>query len=121
VLAAAEAGWRLVAVTRAEQAGRHCAARTAGRPVLVIDSGLLHTTADGQWRELRMGHPDLGTVVRCLVPETRRVDEHTFLAHPDDHAGLRRAIRTLLLRTAPLAHATRPRTPTALIPGRSGA
>lgn len=120
MLSAAEAGWRLVALTRAEQAGRHCAERT-GSLVLVIDSGMLHTPADGQWRELRMRHPDLGTVIRCLVPEARRADDHTFLVHPDDHTEIRRAIRTLQLRPAPLSHATRPRAHATSTPRRSQA
>jgi DNA-binding NtrC family response regulator len=66
--------------------------------VLVIDSGMLDSPHDAQWRDLRARHPALGVVVRCLVPRAKRSLRHdgrTVRVHPDDEDGVKRAIRTL--------------------------
>lgn len=83
-------------VDDAEQARRLSAGRER-ECVLVIDAGLLDMPRDGQWRALRDRQGGLGFVVRCLVAPgaMRRVAENTFHVHPDDHAGLREAVRLL--------------------------
>jgi hypothetical protein len=86
-------GWNVRVVEDAKEAAKACADHN-GASILVIDSGLLEMAHDPQWRILRSGHPQLGAVVRCLVPRggLRRANGSTFLVHPDDHDGLRRAV-----------------------------
>lgn len=94
--------WRVRRVEKALEA-HHACQEEEEPPVLVIDSGLLGMTRDPQWRELREQHPDLGLVIRCLLPraEGRRPEKRTFLVDPDDAEGLCRAIRVLSYRGSP--------------------
>lgn len=89
-------GWDFRGVGNAAEADRACAVH-CGASVLVIDSGLLEMAHDPQWRILRDRNPQLGAVVRCLVPRggSRRANGSTFLVHPDDHDGIRRAVAAL--------------------------
>jgi hypothetical protein len=96
--------WNLCGVEDAEEAARACAAHN-GACILVIDSGLLEMTHDPQWRVLRTRQPQLGAVVRCLLPEdgVRRVNGSTFLVHPDDHDGICQAVAALRASMLPSA------------------
>lgn len=91
--------WKLQRVEKADEADRACRDERDA-PVLVIDAGLLGMARDPQWRELRDRRPDLGVIVRCLLPEAkhRRVDERTFFVDPDDGEEICRAIRVLSYR-----------------------
>ena len=69
-----------------------------GSCVLVVDSGLLEMRHNDEWRGLRARHPELGTVVRCLIkmdPGIQRKEPGTFLVHPDHSEGLLQALRAL--------------------------
>jgi hypothetical protein len=94
-------GWTLCGVEDAEEAARACAAHD-GASVLVIDAGLLEMAHDPQWRALRTRNPQLGAVVRCLIPRggARQANGSTFLVHPDDHNGICRAVAALGAWTA---------------------
>jgi hypothetical protein len=83
-------------VEAAEDAAKELAANGSGC-VLVIDSGTLEAPHDLQWRGLRAQHPELGTVVRCLMPPRCSPHNHGRLrfVHPDDEEGLRQAVRGL--------------------------
>jgi hypothetical protein len=90
-------GFGTVLVNDARHAEKELAVN--GSCVLVIDSGLLQAPHDGQWRNLRSRHPQLGTVVRRLIARANTclpVDDATLLVHPDDDVGLRQAIRVLV-------------------------
>ncbi len=89
-------GWTLRPVADAEEASGACAAN-GHAPVLVIDSGLLDSEGDPQWRLLRSSRPELGAVVRCLVSpgETWKTDANTYRVHPSDTDGLCQAISAL--------------------------
>lgn len=94
--------WVLRRVEKAIDAHQACHDEEAP-PVLVIDSGLLGMARDPQWRELPAAHPEMGLVVRCLLPrgESQRVDDRTFHVDPDDGESLCRAVRVLSYRGSP--------------------
>lgn len=98
-----EAGCATRDVASAEVAAKEVAAR--GRScVLMIDSGLLEASHDPQWRLFRAQHPELGVIVRCLIPGIPghlRDDARTFLVSPRDFDGVRQAVHALT--TAPQA------------------
>ncbi len=99
-------GWDLQQVGNAHDAARRLNGNGNGA-VLVIDSGLLEMAHDGQWRELQRRYPNLGTVVRCLLPLAKTGAEpairksgrtngsSTFRVHPDDAEGVGQAVRSL--------------------------
>jgi len=90
-------GWDLLPVGDAEEATRRLDGAERGA-VLVIDAGLLQMGPDPQWRVLLALRPELGTVVRCLIPQSRRLQRKngtTFEVHPDDVEGLRDAVHFL--------------------------
>lgn len=95
-LALKRTGWTLCVTPTAEEASRAYAAHD-GSSVLVIDSGLLEMAHDPQWRVLRSDLPELGAVVRCLIPGggIQRSNGNTFLVHPDDGDAICHAIRLL--------------------------
>jgi hypothetical protein len=97
-------GWKLCEVENAQQAARALAGN-GETATLVIDSGILESLGDAQWRLLRSRHPQLGTVVRCLIPRGGiwRTDLRTFLVSPDDTDGLCQAIGILDRQLALLA------------------
>ena len=69
-----------------------------GDCILIIDSGLLEMVHDAQWRMLLARHPQLRTVIRCLIaedPGVERTDDHTYLVHPDAGEGLLEAVLAL--------------------------
>lgn len=91
-------GWNLLRAQDAQEAARELAAAGPRPTVLVIDAGLLEMAHDPQWRDLRLNHPELGAVVRCVVPPAqrpRRRDRKTILVPPGDVEGTCRAVRTL--------------------------
>lgn len=91
------AGLTTVAVDDAEDAAREILSNGTSS-VLVIESGLLEAAHDSQWRQLRARHPEIGAVVRCLIPKTedgRWTDGNTLLVHPDDDEGLRESVGVL--------------------------
>lgn len=74
-------------------------AHLASRAVLVIDAGLLEAPYDQSWARFRAAHPDVGVVIRCLVPHddgARRRDDRTLCVHPANAAALRDAVRHFL-------------------------
>ncbi len=102
------AGWDLVRVHGADEAARLLARCRERAPVLVIDSGVLEMPHDGQWRELRALFPELGTIVRCLLPQRgirEPRDGRTLEVHPDDVDGIRAAVRGLCPSSPASAHA----------------
>ena len=84
-------GCEQLRVEKAEEAARLLDRRRERGAVLIIDAGLLEMPHDPQWRSLREGHPELGTIVRCLRPRPR--DARTLEVHPDDVDGIREAVR----------------------------
>ncbi len=79
--------------------------------VLVIDAGLLEAAHDAQWRELRLRRPELGAVVRRLVPDQKSVerwDSRTLVVPPGDAEGLRTAVDLLAVAAARPQVAIRP-------------
>lgn len=91
------AGWDAVQLDGAGRAAREIAVFDRAA-VLLIDAGLLQAIHDGQWRELRACHPDLGTIVRCLgntLAQPDGADDTALTVHPDDLPGISQAIRRL--------------------------
>lgn len=98
-----ETGWTLLRVHDAGDATRQLDGGQR-RMVLVIDSGLLETPHDPQWRVLRAHRPELRTVVRCLTPRARSLesgDGRTLRVHPDDLQVMHEAIRSLCAEAPP--------------------
>lgn len=95
-LALKNTGWNLCEVENVQEATRACASDD-GAAILVIDSGILESPRDPQWRTLRSRDPQLSAVVRCLIPrgEMLRTDPRTYLVHPDDVDRLCEAIAVL--------------------------
>jgi hypothetical protein len=93
-----ETGFTILAVDDAEDAGREVVSANGFSCVLVIDSGLLEVCHDSQWRDFRVRHPGLGTVLRCLIPRDsgiQRTESRTFVVHPGDLDGMQQAVRVL--------------------------
>jgi hypothetical protein len=92
-------------VSTAEQATRFCDGN--GRTViLLIDGGLLAETSSPEWRLLRKRHPEVGAVVRSLIPREGgilRADPSTILVDPGDSDGIQEALRLLQSALAPSA------------------
>lgn len=88
--------WSVCTARDAGEAARACADHD-GATLLVIDSGLLESRSDPQWRIFQKGRPGLGVVVRCLIPrgEIRPVGKNTLCVRPDDEPGLLQALRLL--------------------------
>lgn len=95
-LALKTTGWTLCEVKSADEVTRVRAA-DGGAAILVIDSGVLESHRDPQWRTLRSRDPQLSAVVRCLVPRGAmlRADPRTCLVHPDDFDNLCEAVTVL--------------------------
>jgi hypothetical protein len=90
-------GFTTVGVGDAREAERELEAME-GTALLVIDAGLLEATHDAQWRDLRLRRPELGAVVRRVVPDQKSVqrwDSHTLVVPPGEAEGLQSAVDLL--------------------------
>ena len=93
----APTGWLVQDVSSAEEAARFCDGNRKA-VILLIDGGLLAQTASPEWRAMRERYPEVGAVVRSLIPRgggILRPDPFTILVHPEDSEGLQEALRLL--------------------------